>query len=163
MNATAATAKIVKIADGFRMSLNPAVLKAFRNDSHPGFRLAFIAAQAEQFLRDHVLPADMPDALKDSFLAGKPLALRNVTLLTRHALDWVIQGGLLGLPENKELNHLLDIEYALAASYFDWQWDRTAGGTDMRLPLPGLPCLFFFMVPIANRHNQGHAEYRRYP
>ena len=53
-----------------------------------------------------------------------------MTLLARHALDWVIHGGLESLPADRELNHLLDIEYAVAPTYFDAFLTRDGGAKD---------------------------------
>jgi hypothetical protein len=55
----------------------------------------------------------------DPFRRSKPLLLRHIYLQLRHAMQWVKSGGLKNAKPNKVLNHRLDQEYVLIASYCD--------------------------------------------
>lgn len=119
LNATSAKARVTELARLFKTGLKKEVIKALRKHSHPQYRLALIAAQAEQFVLDHILPKEVAPVDAHKFLSHQPMTFRYTALLSRHALDWAVEGGLDALPADRELNHLLDIEYALTASYFD--------------------------------------------
>lgn len=55
----------------------------------------------------------------DIFRLSKPLLLRHVYLRLRHAIRWLKYGGLHGTKPTTLLNHRLDQEYVLIASYCD--------------------------------------------
>ncbi|MFZ6813756.1 hypothetical protein ACO0K3_04765 [Undibacterium sp. Rencai35W] len=119
LNADSAKARVIELVHLFKKGLKKEVIKALRNHSYPQYRLALIAAQAEQFVLNHIPPKVIAPAAAYKFLSYQPMTFRYTVLLTRHALDWAIEGGLDSLPTERELNNLLDIEYALTASYFD--------------------------------------------
>ncbi|NYH24236.1 hypothetical protein [Paraburkholderia bryophila] len=121
LDAEGRKATIEGIEKSLRRDLKPEVLKALRsNQFDPDFRLAFIQSYVQQLLfPEEMEKAGMSETDATAFKAEQPMVLRYWYLLTRHAVDWMTSGGLSGIKATKELNHLLDMDYAAIASYFD--------------------------------------------
>jgi hypothetical protein len=121
LDAGSQKANVERIEESLRNNLKPEVRDALRSGKYgPHFRLAFIQSYVQQLLfpqeMEHV-GMSQTDAM--AFKAEQPMLLRYWYLLARHAVDWMISGGLTGIKATKELNHLLDTQYAAIASYFD--------------------------------------------
>lgn len=111
---------IAKFVDQWATGLKPAVLKAMRNGTFDNkFRQCFIKVNAEEFFLKYVKAVGLPEDDSEVFMAGNPMVLRYFYLLTRHSLEWAINGNLEKANAHKELNNQFDQEYALTASFFD--------------------------------------------
>lgn len=114
-------AKIEEIVELWRSGLKPELLSALRSGRYePGFRLAFIQSYVDAYLFPNEMEKlGLTETKRFSFRDEKPMLLRYMYLVVRHALDWAISSGLENTTPEKELNHLLDMEYAAIASYYD--------------------------------------------
>lgn len=113
--------EIESMVETWRSGLQPEFLNALRSGIYgPDFRLAFIQGYVQNLLFPNMMKElGLTELEASAFKAAQPMVLRYMYLLVRHSLDWAISGGLPNMKPAKELNHLLDMEYAAIASYYD--------------------------------------------
>lgn len=113
-----ATEEILKI---IRKALTPKIIKALRKPELDQTKfLAYVQVMAEFFFQ-HMLTKNfnIGKNFGRRFIAHRPMYLRYFYMLARHCLTTIKNGGDISnmKPEN-ELNHQLDQDYILIASYF---------------------------------------------
>lgn len=120
LDAANARLRTEQLLEVLHQGLRPKLIASIRspNLSWPRF-LAFVQVMSEIFFlkmlkKDHGM--EEIDALR--FIARKPMYLRYNYLLARHCLITIRNGGNVAAA-GKELNHQLDLDYVLIASYFD--------------------------------------------
>jgi hypothetical protein len=95
----------------------PAMTKDLRSGRMgPKAQLGLIQLKAPEIFAQAI---NLDGGQADPFRRSKPLLLRHIYLQLRHAMQWVKSGGLKNAKPNKVLNHRLDQEYVLIASYCD--------------------------------------------
>lgn len=112
--------RLAGLVEPWLSGLKPQTLSILRRQpADDRFRLCFIRANAAQFSKQIAKQHGMFDDASEAYLDSQPLLLRYVLLFTRHALRWAIQSGWSNVEASKALNHFLDQDYVLIASFFD--------------------------------------------
>jgi hypothetical protein len=108
--------------DILKTILTPELLKAIRKpELDRSSFLSFIQVAAEIFCRKRLSKeSGMTENEARCFIEKRPMYLREEYLLVWHCLKTISLGGdISSMRAEKELNHQLDQDYALIASYFD--------------------------------------------
>lgn len=100
--------------------LKKSVLNLLRRDPvDDRFRLGLIQANASMFAKKIATNSGMSEETAQIFLDSQPLLVRYVYVFTRHSLWWAARNGWTNVDPAKALNHFLDQEYVVIASFFD--------------------------------------------
>ncbi len=111
--------KILSIVESWSSALKPEMLKALRSNVYGDkFRLSYIQVTVDvDFFHQVTNLEGLSESQSEDFMSTRPMVLRYLYLLVRHAVNWVIASGLSNVDPKKELNHLLDMEYAAIATF----------------------------------------------
>ena len=112
--------RLAGLVEPWLSGLKPQTLSILRRQpADDRFRLCLIQANVAHFSKQITKQHGMSDDVSEQYLDSKPLLLRYVSLFTRHALRWAIQSGWSNVEASRALNHFLDQDYVLIASFFD--------------------------------------------
>lgn len=115
-----AKARLAGLVEPWLKGLKKPVLSILRRDPvDDRFRLALIQVNARLFSEQIARESGISDVAAKAFLDTQPLVLRYIYAYTRHALWWAAQSGWQNLDSAKALNHSLDQDYIVIASFFD--------------------------------------------
>lgn len=122
LDAAAAKRRTEQRLEILRPVLTPEILKSIRKPEidRPSF-LSFTQVAAEIFCRKRLSKeCGMTENEAQRFIEKRPMFLREEYLLVWHCLKTISLGGdISAMKAGKELNHQLDLDFALIASYFD--------------------------------------------
>lgn len=121
LDAPKAKARTQKLLDQWLSGLAPQIMTAIRKPSWDrSFFLSLVQVNAELFCLQYLESLGVVTDYAHCFMARKPMLLRYFYALTRHSLLAAKVGrGFSAMKVEKELNHQLDLEYGLVATYFD--------------------------------------------
>jgi hypothetical protein len=122
LNAIAAKGRTERLLEILRKGLTPQIIGAIRKPTLDCTRLlSFVQVMAEIFLLQ-MLRKDFGMSEQDAryLITQRPMYLRYYYVLALHCLMTIRMGGdISGMKAEKELNHHLDLDYVLIASYFN--------------------------------------------
>lgn len=121
LDAPRAKDRTLNLLNTWLSGLAPKLMTAIRKpDLNRLFFLSIVQVNAESFCLQYLESIGVTTDGAHSFMDKKPMLLRYFYAITRHSLLAAKAGsGFSAMKAEKELNHLLDLEYGLVATYFD--------------------------------------------
>ncbi|MCA7969728.1 hypothetical protein LGM42_07445 [Burkholderia sp. AU39826] len=121
INASGAKQRALALVQVWLDGMKPILIKAIRKpNADKLFFLSLVQVNAEEFCRRLLTASGRSTDEVSALIQCKPMCLRYLYAITRHSLLAVKQGGgIQAMDAAKELNHQLDLDYGIVASYFD--------------------------------------------
>ncbi|MGA3943927.1 hypothetical protein ACI2TU_22360 [Ralstonia nicotianae] len=121
INAPSAKQRTLDLLQVWCDGVKPTLMKAIRKPNADRlFFLSMVQVQAEEICRSLLTTSGLSTDEVSALMPFKPMCLRYLYAITRYSLLAAKQGGgLQSMDAAKELNHQLDLDYGIVASYFD--------------------------------------------
>lgn len=121
IDAPGAKQRMLDVVQIWLDGMNQKLLRAIRKQNADRlFFLSLVQLNAEELCRDIFTASGRSTDEVSALIQSKPICLRYLYAVTRHTLLAAKQGeGIQAIGSAKELNHQLDLDYGIVASYFD--------------------------------------------
>ncbi|NKA89339.1 hypothetical protein GO305_02927 [Ralstonia solanacearum] len=121
IDAPSAKQRMLDLLQVWLDGMKPKLMKAIRKPNADRlFFLSMVQVSGDEFYRRLLTTSGHSTYEASALMQFKPMCLRYLYAITRHVLLAAKQGGgLQSIDAAKELNHQLDLDYGIVASYFD--------------------------------------------